>query len=162
MGLRRPLSGAHPPRRSARDHDLREVFDALRRIVRIGAPWQMLPHDFPPWEAAYQQTQRWLVAGVFEANLVHALRELLRLAVGRKARPSAAIKDSRTLRSTPESGDRAGYDGAKRKRGSKIHAAVDPLGHLLALRVTPADEQDRERAEAPATAFQQATGENVE
>lgn len=82
-----------------RDHDLGEVFDALRRILRTGAPWQMLPHDFPPWEAAYQQTQRWLVAGVFEANLVHALRELLRLAAGRKARPSAAIKDSRTLHS---------------------------------------------------------------
>lgn len=130
-----------------RDHDLREVFDALRWIVRTGAPWRLLPHDFPPWEAVYQQTQRWLAAGVFEA-MVYDLRELLRLAAGRKARPSTAIMDSRTLRSTPESGDRAGYDGAKRKRGSKVHAAVDTLGHLLALHVTPADEQDRERVEA--------------
>jgi transposase len=144
-----------------RDHDLREVFDALRWIVRTGAPWRLLPHDFPPWEAVYQQTQRWLAAGVFEA-MVYDLRELLRLAAGRKARPSTAIMDSRTLRSTPESGDRAGYDGAKRKRGSKVHAAVDTLGHLLALHVTPADEQDRERVEALVTAIQQATGENVE
>src|SRR5687768_1983828 len=73
----------------------------------------------------------------------HDLRGLLRLAPGREPEPTAAILDSRTLRSTPESGARGGYDGAKRKKGSKVHAAVDTLGHLLALRVTPADEQDR-------------------
>ena len=144
-----------------RVHDLREVFDALRWIVRSGAPWRMLPHDFPPWEAVYQQTQRWLAAEVFEA-MVHELREVLRLAQGRASGPTAAILDSRTLRSTPESGHRAGYDGAKRKKGSKLHAAVDTLGHLLALRVTPATEQDRGQVEALARAVQEATGESVE
>ena len=127
-----------------RTHDLREVFDALRWIVRAGAPWRMMPHDFPPWEAVYQQARRWLAAGVFEA-MVHDLRVLLRLASGRAPDPTAAILDSRTLRSSPESGHRAGYDGAKRKKGSKVHAAVDTLGHLLALRVTPADEQETGR-----------------
>ena len=68
---------------------------------------------------------------------------MLRLAAGRKPQPSAAILDSRTLRSTPESGERAGYDGAKRKKGSKLHLAVDTLGHLLALHVTPASADDR-------------------
>lgn len=70
--------------------------------------------------------------------------------------------DSRTLRSTPESGHRGGYDGAKRKKGSKVHAAVDTLGHLLALRVTPATEQDRTQVEELAMAIQEATGESVE
>jgi transposase len=144
-----------------RTHNLREVFDALRWIVRSGAPWRMLPHDFPPWEAVYQQTQRWLSAGVFEA-MVHDLRALLRLSEGRGKEPTAAILDSRTLRSTPESGGRAGYDGAKRKRGSKVHAAVDTLGHLLALHVTPASEQDREQVEKLAEAIQEATGDSVE
>ena len=55
---------------------------------------------------------------------------------GRSAQPTAAIFDSRTLQSTPESGHRAGYDGDKRRKGSKMHLAVDTLGHLLALRVT--------------------------
>jgi Transposase DDE domain len=88
---------------------------------------------------------------------------LLRLASGRTPDPSAAILDSRTLRSSPESGHRAGYDGAKRKKkGSKVHAAVDTSGHLLALHVTPADEQDRAEVETLACAIQQATGENVE
>ena len=144
-----------------RTHDLREVFNALRWIVRAGASWRMLPHDLPPWEAVYQQTQRWLAAGVFEA-MVHDLRALLRTAEGRDQQPTAAILDSRTLRSTPESGHRAGYDGAKRKRGSKVHAAVDTLGHLLALHVTPANEHDREQVEKLAEAVQEVTGESVE
>jgi transposase len=144
-----------------RTHELREVFNGLRWIVRSGAPWRMLPHDFPPWEAVYQQTHRWLSAGVFEA-MVHDLRALLRLAQGRDKEPTAAILDSRTLRSTPESGSRAGYDGAKRKRGSKVHAAVDTLGHLLALHVTPASEHDREQVEKLAEAIQEATGDSVQ
>ena len=144
-----------------RRHDLREVFDALRWIVRAGAPWRMMPNDFPPWEAVYQQTQRWIAAEVFGA-LVHDLRAMLRLAQGRASDPSAAVLDSRTLRSTPESGHRGGYDGAKRKKGSKVHAAVNTLGHLLALRVTPATEQDRAQVGALAEAVQEATGESVE
>jgi hypothetical protein len=75
----------------------------------------------------------------------HELRAVLRLASGRAPDPTAAILDGRTLRSTPESGERAGYDGAKRKKVSKVHTAVDTLGHLLALLVSPADEQDREQ-----------------
>ncbi len=84
-----------------------------------------------------------LKAGCFE-TIVHDLRMLLRLADGRTPHPSAAILDSRTLQSTPNSGTRAGYDGAKRKKGSKVHLAVDTLGNLLALHVTPANEQDRD------------------
>src|SRR5215217_2870345 len=139
-----------------RVHALREVFDALRWIVRAGASWRMMPNDFPPWEAVYQQTQRWIDAGVFEA-MVHDLRAVLRMSSGRAPDPSATVLDSRTLRSSPESGHRAGYDGAKRKKGSKIHAAVDTLGYLLALRVTPAAEQDRAQVEELAEAVQEAT-----
>ena len=149
------------PEAPQRDHDLRDVFDALRWVVRAGAPWRFLPNDFPPWAAVYQQTRRWLAAGCFEA-MVHDLRCVLRLAAGRTADPSAAIFDSQTLQSTPESGGRAGYDGHKRKRGSKLHIAVDTLGHLLALRVTPADEQDRAQVGALAAAVQEATREHVE
>lgn len=144
-----------------REHELREVFNALRWIVRTGAQWRMIPNDLPPWAAVYQQTQRWLRAGVFE-DIVHDLRALLRLEAGRKASPTAAIMDARTLQSTPESGYRAGYDGHKRKKGSKIHAAVDTLGHLLALHVTPANEQERGEVAALAEAVQEATGETVE
>lgn len=43
-----------------------------------------------------------------------------------------------------------------------MHAAVDTLGHLLALRVTPASAQDRAQVAALAAAVQAATGEHVE
>src|SRR5215204_4599063 len=117
-----------------RDHDLREVFNGLRWIVRTGSPWRYLAHDLPPWYTVYQQTQRWLNTGVFEA-LVHDLRSLLREIADRASQPSAAIFDARTLQSTPESGARAGYDGHKKKNGSKVHIAVDTMGNLLAIHV---------------------------
>ena len=144
-----------------RNHDLREVLNGLRWIVRTGSAWRYMPHDLPPWEAVYQQTQRWIKAGVFE-QMVHDLRVLLRLSKNRASEPKAAILDSRTLRSTPESGSRSGYDGHKRKKGSKVHAAVDTLGHLLAFRVGPANEDDRKQVERLSEEIQQATGENVE
>jgi hypothetical protein len=84
------------------------------------------------------------------------------VAAGRKAQPSAAILDSRTLRSTPESGARAGYDGAKRKKGSKLHLAVDTLGHLLALHVTSANSDDCAEVGRLAQAVQASTGQSVE
>ncbi len=144
-----------------REYALREVFNGLRWLVRAGASWRMLPNDLPPWHVVYDQTQRWLKAGVFEA-MVHDLRALLRLAAGRQAQPSAVILDSRTLQSSPESGPRAGYDGAKRKRGSKVHVAVDTLGQLLTLLVTPANEQDRAQVKQLAAQVQEATGQSVE
>ena len=144
-----------------REYPLREVFNGLRYVVRGGISWRMIPNDLPPWEIVYQQTQRWLRAGVFEA-MVHDLRVLLRLAQGRKEQPSAAILDSRTLQSSPESGERAGYDGAKRRKGSKTHMAVDTLGHLLALHVTAADEQDRAQVAQLAQDVQDVTGQTVE
>jgi transposase len=144
-----------------RVHNLRDILDGLRWLVRSGAPWRYIPKDFPPWEMVYQQTRRWLAAGCFEA-IVHDLRAVLRFAEGREPEPTAAVLDSRTMRSTPESGGRAGYDGYKRKKGSKVHAAVDTLGHLLALHVTPANEQDRAQVGVLADAVQEVTGESVE
>ena len=97
-----------------RNHDLREVFNGLRWMVRTGSAWRYMPHDLPPWEVVYQQTRRWLSAGVLE-EMVHDLRVLLRLSEGRASDPSAVILDSRTLQSTPESGSRGGYGEAKER-----------------------------------------------
>ena len=144
-----------------REHSLREVFNGLRWMVRTGAAWRLMPHDLPPWHTVYQQSQRWFKAGVFE-EMVHDLRALLRLAQGKQEQPTAAIFDGRTLQSTPESGERAGYDGYKRKKGSKIHMAVDTLGYLLALKVTPANEQERQQVADLAAAVQEATDDHVE
>jgi transposase len=143
-----------------RRYELREVFNGPRYLIKSGAPWRWIPHDLPPWIIVYQQTRRWREAGAVEA-LVADLRLLLRLQAGRTGQPSAVILDSRTMQSTPESGARAGYDGHKRRKGSKVHAAVDTLGQLLELHVTPANEQDRAQVGRLAEAVQDATGEHI-
>lgn len=144
-----------------RDYPLRDVFDAVRWLARSGAQWRMLPGDLPPWFTVYQQFRRWLKAGVFE-TIVHDLRQIIRVAEGREPEPTAVIMDGRTLRSTPESGHRAGYDGHKKTKGSKVHLAVDTLGLLLAIVVTPANEQERAQVSELATAVQKETGQNVQ
>ena len=144
-----------------RTHSLRELFNALRWFVRAGCPWRMLPNDLPPWTAVQQQAMRWLRAGCFEA-MAHDLRMIIRLLQERAEQPSAVVMDGRTLQSSPESGARAGYDGYKRKKGSKVHVAVDTLGNLLALAVTPANEQERAQVGELAAQVQEATGQSVE
>jgi transposase len=144
-----------------REYPMRTMFNAVRYMVRAGCPWRLIPNDLPPWPAVHQQALRWIKAGCFEA-MAHDLREVLRLLVQKEAQPSAVILDGRTLQSTPESGSRAGYDGYKRKKGSKVHAAVDTLGHLLALKVTAANEQERAQVTDLLTDVQEATGEKVE
>lgn len=151
------LIDEHSPQRR---HSLREVFNALRWLARSGSPWRLLAHDFPPWPAVYQQFRRWEAAGCFEA-LVRDMRAIIRAAQGRQEQPSAVILDGRTLQSSCESGPRAGYDGYKRRKGSKVHMAVDTLGHLVALTVTPADKQERAQVDALCRQVQQATGDTV-
>ena len=124
-----------------REHSLREVFNALRWLARAGEAWLLLPH--------------------FEA-LVNDMRSIIRVAQGRSGQPSAVILDGRTLQSSCESGVRAGYDGYKRRRGRKVHMAVDTLGHLIDLTVTPANEQERAQVKALCQAVQDATGDTVQ
>ena len=156
-----PYLSLLPEEAGQRIHSLREVFNGLRFILKSGAPWRLMPHDLPPWAAVYQQAQRWLASGCFEV-LADDLRAVLRLALGRAEEPSTAILDSRTLPSTPESGTRGGYDGAKRKKGSKRHLAVDTLGNLLALHVTPASIDERVEVGRLTKTVQAVTGDSVE
>jgi hypothetical protein len=99
-----------------------------------------MPNDLRPGRRL-PADEKWLSAGVFEAA-AHDLRTLLRLTSERAPHQTAAIVDSHTLRFTPESGSRVSYDGAKRKKGSKVRAAVDILGHLLASRAASAAEKN--------------------
>lgn len=156
-----PYLALLPEAAGQRKYALREVFNAARWMVRAGAGWRLLPNDFPPWEAVYQQTQRWIAARVFE-TMVHDLRALLRMVEGRSPSPSAVVLDARTMQSTVESGHRAGYDGHKRKRGSKLHMIVDTLGYLLAARVTAASEQERAQVATVAAEVQALTGNTVD
>jgi len=143
-----------------RRYSLREVFNTLRWLARAGACWRMLPNDLPPWAVVYQQFRRWDDAGCFQA-MVSDMRSIIRAAQGRQGQPSAVILDGRTLQSSCESGPRAGCDGYKRRKDSKVHMAVDTLGYLIALTATPANEQERAQVDALCQQVQQATGDTV-
>lgn len=143
-----------------RAYNLRDIFDGVRWIVCTGSPSRYLLKDFP-WETVYQQSRRWLAAGCFEA-IIHDLRAILRFAAGKEPGPTAVIFDGCTIQSTLESVGRAGYDGYERKKGSKVHMAVDTMGHLLALHITPADEQERDQVAILSERAQGVTGESVE
>lgn len=119
------------------------------------------PHDFPPYKIVHQQLMRWFERGCFE-NLAHDLRSLVREDALKEGVPTVAIVDSRTLQSTPESGGRAGYDGGKRRKGSKIHAAVDTMGNVITLLVTSGNEQDREQVYDLCREVQQLTGDHID
>jgi hypothetical protein len=97
-----------------------------------------MPHDLPLWHLVYQQTQRWIKAGYFEA-MARDWRAILRVAFERKDDPRAVILDSRTVQSTPGSGAHAGSDGHKKLKETKVHVAMDTSGQLLAVAVTPAN-----------------------
>ncbi|MES2792884.1 MAG: transposase [Planctomycetota bacterium] len=79
-----------------REYSLRELFNAIRYVVKTGCQWRFLPHDFPPWTAAYQQARRWFHAGVFE-TIAHDLRIIMRVLEERQEEPSAVIFDACTL-----------------------------------------------------------------
>jgi hypothetical protein len=81
-----------------------------------------------------------------------------RCGVCRRGQPIAVIFDGRTLQNSCESGLREQYDSYKRRKGSKVHMAVDTLGHLLTLTLTvtvtvtvtvmPADKHERAQVNA--------------
>ena len=118
------MNEAAPQRR----YDLREVFNALRWMVRAGAPWRLLPHECPPWPAVYQQTQCRCPLG--------DRRRLLRGDGPRPARraalvggaddPTAVIRDARTVQSTPERGGRAATTNACPKRWPGCTSSPSP------------------------------------
>jgi transposase len=151
------LMTAEAPQRA---HRWREVLNGRRWVVRAGAAWRLMPHDLPPWYTVSQQRQRWLKAGVCAASGPD-LRAVLRPAQGRAAAPSAVICDSRMRPSTPDSSTRAGYEGAKRRRGSQGHTAVETLGPLLAVHVTAANAHERPQVQEWAHQGQPVTGEAV-
>ena len=121
----------------------------------------MLPNDLPPRQAVYQQSPAGWTRAVSKRWCLTSAPSFAQRR-GARASPCAMVMDGRTLQSSCESGSRAGYVSYKRKRGSKVHMAVDTLGHLLAMYVTPADGQERAQVHRLCEDVQQATGHTVQ
>jgi transposase len=143
-----------------RTYDARDVLNAARYVVKTGVQWAYLPNEYPPPDIVRAQMKRWIDRGCFE-NIVHDIRELLRIEAGREVQPSASVIDSRFAISTPESGSRAAYNGQKAKSGSKVHQVVDTMGHLLALAITAGNVDDRQPVYDLCEPVQEVTGDSV-
>ena len=120
---------------------LRALLDGIFYILRTGAQWRQLPRESPPWPTVYWWFRRWRLDATWE-RLNAALRERLRVRVGRQPQPSAGILDSQSVKTTTVGGVH-GYDGAKKVNGRKRHLLVETQGLVLRARVHTAALQDR-------------------
>ena len=126
--------------------DRRTLVNGIFYVVRSGCAWRLLPRDFGPWQTVYGYYRRWTQDWTW--RFIHdTLRDCLRQTEGRRVAPTAAIIDSQSVKIADQAGER-GYDAGKKVSGRKRHVAVDCLGLMLAIMITPAAVQDRDAAKS--------------
>jgi putative transposase len=108
-----PHLPAAKQRGQPRIHGSRDILNGVFYVLKSGCPWRLLPRDFPPWRTVYHWFRAWRIDGTWE-RLNAALREVLRMRLGRNPQPSAAIVDSQSARTTGVGGDERGFDPAKK------------------------------------------------
>jgi putative transposase len=134
-----------------REHEFRELLNAIFYLVKTACQWRNLPTHFAPWGTVYHYFRLWKRNGLWEQIHTH-LREHVRLVEERNRHASAAIIDSQSVKST-ETSDERGYDAGKKVNGRKRHILVDTIGLLLCVMLLPANIQDRDGAKQLLAAF---------
>src|SRR5579871_3865389 len=106
----KPKPGGRPARYSRR-----EVVNAILYQTRNGCVWRALPHDLPSYRIASHYFRLWQQDGGTWDRIHDALRTRVRQAVGKKPKPSVAILDSQSVKTTEQGGPR-GADAGKKSR----------------------------------------------
>jgi putative transposase len=83
---------------------LREVINAIFYRQRTSCQWRMIPREYPAWPVVAGYWQRWQKNGLW-TRINTALRETAREKAGRNTTPTAAIIDSRTIKTTQKGGN---------------------------------------------------------
>ena len=139
--LIRPLLPAKHVRGRPQKYDLREIYDAVRYVVRSGCAWRLLPHDFPKWRTVYNHFAAWRDSGVLE-SAAQRLAADCRTSAGKDAAPSVAVLDSASAKMADQAGER-GYDGNKKANGRKRFIITDVPGLVLAVVVCAANTSEQ-------------------
>ncbi|NUQ26848.1 MAG: IS5 family transposase [Saprospiraceae bacterium] len=121
--------------------DLREVFDAILWITRVGGQWRNLESRFPPWTAVYYYFYRWSKDGTLERINI-ALNMLERIQAKREPTPSLGLVDSQSVKLAPMIYEFRGVDGNKRINGRKRQILVDVLGRIWNMAIHAANVHD--------------------
>jgi putative transposase len=100
------------PQKRTPEAKMREYVNGILYVLRTGCSWQMLPHDFPPFETVKTYFYKLKRDGTWE-RLNDQLRVDVRQQAGREAEPSLLIADSQSVKTT-EKGGRGATTAAKR------------------------------------------------
>ena len=143
----RPYLPEHTGQGRPRLHGLRTILDAVFYVLKSGCPWRLLPRDFQPWKTVYDRFRRWRIDGTWK-RLNAELRELLRVRLGRDPKPSAAIVDSQSLKTTGVGGNERGFDPAKTASGccwSRCEVALRAFLTCGSMQATRGGERNGQR-----------------
>ena len=110
----RPKPGGRPPRYTRRD-----LVNAILYQTRNGCVWRALPHDLPPYRIVFHYFRLWQTDGTWD-HIHNALRTKVRQAVGKKPKPTAAILDSQSVKTTEQGGPRGRDAGKKSQRSQAL------------------------------------------
>ena len=110
----KPKPGGRPARYSRR-----EIINAILYQTRNGCVWRALPHDLPPYRIVFHYFRLWQQDGTWD-HLHDALRTKVRQAAGKKPKPSVAILDSQSVKTTEQGGPRGTDAGKKNRRPQAV------------------------------------------
>ena len=97
--LLEPLIARRHPAGRRQTYPLRRIIDAIFYLLRTGAQWRMLPHEYPSRSAVFYHYAQWRQNGTWE-QVTGVLRESYRRRLAgllNRARRSSTVNRSRRL-----------------------------------------------------------------